>query len=405
MVGTQDYAFSDVRLDDGDVMSSFLGQFYGRERERQIPDEVLTPEAIGDDGALASLLLREAARRKVAVRAPQRGALLELVGWRRATPSSRSGAAPRGARERRHGARGAAGAALAARASAPRRGLRRLDAARHADRREPRVLRGRPAAASRTTAATASARRRRTTTTRPCARCSGAAWPGPTASRCRTCSWSTAARGSSRCCSAALADAGLAVDAVGLSKERDAGQPFAAGAPLRWAEGRARVPARTPRSRAAARRARAACSSCSGFATSRTASPSSSSARCARSRTSPRSWRSCPASVRRSGGRCCASWARCARCAPRPRRRWPRCRGDLPGTPPRSAASSTRWPRTAERRTEAEFPKDAPVFTRRAPQRRARSGTDRFLPLFRAIAASSSQSGARGTDLALDKRT
>ena len=35
LVGTHDYAFSDVRLDDGEVMSSFLGQYYGRERERQ----------------------------------------------------------------------------------------------------------------------------------------------------------------------------------------------------------------------------------------------------------------------------------------------------------------------------------------------------------------------------------
>jgi len=78
VVGTQDYAFSDVRLDDSEVMSSFLGQFYGRERERQIPSEVLTSRAIDDDGALEALL-SEAAGRRVALRAPRRGAPRELV--------------------------------------------------------------------------------------------------------------------------------------------------------------------------------------------------------------------------------------------------------------------------------------------------------------------------------------
>jgi excinuclease ABC subunit C len=78
VVGTQDYAFSDVRLDDGEVMSSFLGQYYGRQHERQIPDEVLTPEAICDDGALETLLA-ESAGRKVGLRAPRRGSMVELV--------------------------------------------------------------------------------------------------------------------------------------------------------------------------------------------------------------------------------------------------------------------------------------------------------------------------------------
>jgi excinuclease ABC subunit C len=78
VVGAQDYAFSDVRLDDRDVIGSFLGQYYGREHERQIPSEVLTPDEIGDDGGLESLL-GEAAGRKVGVRAPRRGAMVELV--------------------------------------------------------------------------------------------------------------------------------------------------------------------------------------------------------------------------------------------------------------------------------------------------------------------------------------
>jgi len=78
MVGTRDYAFSDVRLDDGEVMSSFLGQYYGREHERQIPDEVLTPRAIFDDGGLRTLLA-DSAGRKVVLRAPRRGGMVELV--------------------------------------------------------------------------------------------------------------------------------------------------------------------------------------------------------------------------------------------------------------------------------------------------------------------------------------
>jgi excinuclease ABC subunit C len=78
LVGTHDYAFSDVRLDDGEVMSSFLGQYYGRERERPVPDEVLTPEPICDDGALAALLAENAGR-KVGLRAPRRGSMAPLV--------------------------------------------------------------------------------------------------------------------------------------------------------------------------------------------------------------------------------------------------------------------------------------------------------------------------------------
>jgi excinuclease ABC subunit C len=78
VAGTQDYAFSDVRLDDGEVMSSFLGQYYGREHERQIPDEVHTPRAVCDDGALETLLA-ERAGRKVGLRSPRRGSMVELV--------------------------------------------------------------------------------------------------------------------------------------------------------------------------------------------------------------------------------------------------------------------------------------------------------------------------------------
>jgi excinuclease ABC subunit C len=78
VIGAQDYSFSDVRLDDCTVIGSFLGQYYGTEHERQIPSEVLTPDDIGDDGGLQSLLA-DTAGRKVGVRAPKRGPMLELV--------------------------------------------------------------------------------------------------------------------------------------------------------------------------------------------------------------------------------------------------------------------------------------------------------------------------------------
>jgi excinuclease ABC subunit C len=83
VVGSRSYGFSDVRIDDGEVVSSFLGQYYGDESERQMPAEVLTPVAVEDGGALAELVAERAGRR-VEVREPQRGALAELVRMARA---------------------------------------------------------------------------------------------------------------------------------------------------------------------------------------------------------------------------------------------------------------------------------------------------------------------------------
>jgi excinuclease ABC subunit C len=78
VVGTSSYALADVLLDDGEVMSSFLGQYYGLEEGRQVPGEVLTPVPVQDDGALEALL-RERAGRRVELRAPQRGGASDLV--------------------------------------------------------------------------------------------------------------------------------------------------------------------------------------------------------------------------------------------------------------------------------------------------------------------------------------
>jgi excinuclease ABC subunit C len=78
VVGAQAYAFSEVQLDDGDVMGSFLGQYYGGDAERQAPGEVLSAAEIEDGGALAALLTERAGRR-VLVRTPRRGPRRELV--------------------------------------------------------------------------------------------------------------------------------------------------------------------------------------------------------------------------------------------------------------------------------------------------------------------------------------
>jgi excinuclease ABC subunit C len=78
VVGAADHAFSDVRIDDGEVMGSFLGQYYGAAGERRPPAEILTSARFDDEGALRGLL-RERAGRRVVIRTPQRGALRELV--------------------------------------------------------------------------------------------------------------------------------------------------------------------------------------------------------------------------------------------------------------------------------------------------------------------------------------
>jgi excinuclease ABC subunit C len=78
VIGSQTYGFSDVRIDDGEVVGSFLGQYYAPEHGREIPREILTPVEPDDDGALAALLA-DRAERKVAIRRPQRGVPAELL--------------------------------------------------------------------------------------------------------------------------------------------------------------------------------------------------------------------------------------------------------------------------------------------------------------------------------------
>jgi excinuclease ABC subunit C len=79
VVGARSYGFSDVRLDDGEVVGSFLGQYYAPEQARPLPSQVLVPVEI-EDGAALEGILGEQAGRRVTLRRPRRGPLVELVG-------------------------------------------------------------------------------------------------------------------------------------------------------------------------------------------------------------------------------------------------------------------------------------------------------------------------------------
>jgi len=81
VIGAEDFGFSDVAIDDGEVMESFLGQYYGSggdEDARQVPKEVLTNASFEDGGALAGLLSEKLGRR-VELRTPRRGPARELA--------------------------------------------------------------------------------------------------------------------------------------------------------------------------------------------------------------------------------------------------------------------------------------------------------------------------------------
>jgi excinuclease ABC subunit C len=78
VVAAEDFSFSKVKLDDGDVMSSFLGQYYGKGEEREAPREILCSAGFEDDGALQAWL-RERWEHSVDIRNPQRGGVRRLV--------------------------------------------------------------------------------------------------------------------------------------------------------------------------------------------------------------------------------------------------------------------------------------------------------------------------------------
>jgi excinuclease ABC subunit C len=83
VIGAQGYPLDAVPLDDGDVMSSFLAQYYAQSAGRPIPAEIVSPAPIEDGEALESWL-SDRAEARVSVRVPQRGPLRELVQMARA---------------------------------------------------------------------------------------------------------------------------------------------------------------------------------------------------------------------------------------------------------------------------------------------------------------------------------
>jgi excinuclease ABC subunit C len=78
VAGSGGFSFSGVASDDGEVMSSFLGQYYAGEPERPVPPEVLSNVAVAEGAALEALLA-ERAGRGVALRTPARGTARELL--------------------------------------------------------------------------------------------------------------------------------------------------------------------------------------------------------------------------------------------------------------------------------------------------------------------------------------
>jgi len=97
LIGRRQYAL-EWRLDEGELLSSFLQEFYGR--EVLIPDQLLLP-FLPDDAETLADWLGERKGRKVAVTAPQRGEKRQLVelAERNAAESFRERGSKREARE------------------------------------------------------------------------------------------------------------------------------------------------------------------------------------------------------------------------------------------------------------------------------------------------------------------
>ncbi len=76
LLGGNTYSFRDVRLDDGQVLDSFLAQFYASDRD--VPREVLVPLEVESREALEAVW-RDRSGRAVALRVPRRGELRQLV--------------------------------------------------------------------------------------------------------------------------------------------------------------------------------------------------------------------------------------------------------------------------------------------------------------------------------------
>lgn len=78
VIGARSFPFSNVQLDDTEVLTSFLGQFYASGAGHAPPREILTSVDFDDDGALVALW-RERFDQPVTIRRAQRGGGRRLV--------------------------------------------------------------------------------------------------------------------------------------------------------------------------------------------------------------------------------------------------------------------------------------------------------------------------------------
>ncbi|MEE9614940.1 MAG: excinuclease ABC subunit UvrC [Thermodesulfobacteriota bacterium] len=76
LVGTRDFTFDDTGLPDGELLGSFLSQFY--RGGKFVPDEVLVPALIEGRAAVAEWLTDKKGR-KVEIRNPARGGKVKLI--------------------------------------------------------------------------------------------------------------------------------------------------------------------------------------------------------------------------------------------------------------------------------------------------------------------------------------
>jgi len=82
VVGTEGYALAGIAIEEGELLSSLLGQYYAVSAGRGIPREVLTPVA-ADEAETLEAWLGERAEHRVRLRAPARGPARDLVGMAR----------------------------------------------------------------------------------------------------------------------------------------------------------------------------------------------------------------------------------------------------------------------------------------------------------------------------------
>lgn len=78
VAGATTHGFSEVQIDDAAVLASFLAQHYASDVSGEVPEELILPVVLDDDGALEAWM-RDRAGRRVAVRVPQRGAARERM--------------------------------------------------------------------------------------------------------------------------------------------------------------------------------------------------------------------------------------------------------------------------------------------------------------------------------------